>query len=35
MCKRTLGNVKEKGRTEREWRWCETGSAMGRGRKEG
>jgi hypothetical protein len=32
--KRTLCNVKGKGRTEREWRWRDTGSAMGRGIQE-
>ena len=24
--------MKEKGRTKREWRWCDTSSVMGRGR---
>ena len=34
MCKQTLGNVKGKGHTEIEWRWRDTGSAIGRGRRE-
>ena len=33
--KRTLHNVKEKRRTEREWHWRDMGSAMGRERREG
>ena len=33
ICEQTLGNVKGKKRTEREWRWHDTGSTMGRGRR--